>query len=365
MPRREESKPPSPSGRRKRDRFVAPELAKVLSHYDLGVIHRLRPHARGSRQAPKLLISSDRGEFLLKRRAPGRDDPPRVAFAHGLVAHLAAHGYPVPALVPTTNGGSTMLAMRGKVYELFEFVRGERDDRSVEAAGVAGVALGRLHTLLADHEPATRPVAGSYHAANGLDAALQRAASAIRRVEPKASASEISQRCGFLAEAYREATTRAAAGLAVPGPTVIHGDWHPGNLLYERGRIAAVLDFDSARIEPRIIDVANGALQFGMQMRDEKPPEQWPLPLHMERIRALLEGYNRTAWAPITPAELRAVPWLVQEALILESVLPIAATGQFAQLSGDAFLRMVERKVRWLRPRTEKLTAFLADSLED
>ena len=145
------------------------------------------------------------------------------------------------------------------------------------------------------------------------------------------------------------------AGFGTWPARVLHGDWHPGNLLYRKGEIVAVLDFDSARAEPRIIDVANAALQFSMTTPDPDHPETWPDPLDVSRIRALIRGYDEASGDPIQPAERQVLPWLIIEALILESVVPIAATGRFAQLDGSAFLQMVERKVRWLRPRAARL----------
>ena len=53
--------------------------------------------------------------------------------------------------------------------------------------------------------------------------------------------------------------------------------------------------------------------------------------------------------------ELEALPWLMTEALVLESVIPIAATGSFGRLSGSGFLRMIEAKVHWITPRAERL----------
>ena len=50
-----------------------------------------------------------------------------------------------------------------------------------------------------------------------------------------------------------------------------------------------------------------------------------------------------------------ALPWLMTEALVLESVIPIAATGMFGGLSGSGFLRMVEGKVQWITPRADTL----------
>src|SRR5437868_2120745 len=111
-----------PSAEDHRERFDAHELALVLSHYDVGVIENLRPFPRGSRRSPKLRIRSHHGEYLLKRRAPGHDDPYRVAFAHDLQLHLAARGYPVPGLIGTRGENNSMLQLSGRVYELFNYV---------------------------------------------------------------------------------------------------------------------------------------------------------------------------------------------------------------------------------------------------
>lgn len=345
-----------------RDRFDAPELGIVLSHYDLGVILRIREYRRGSRRSPKLRLTTERGEFLLKRRAPGRADPRRVAFAQDLQVQLAAHGYPVPGFARTRTRGSSMLQLEQRIYEMFEYVRGTRDDRSATSARHAGRALGTLHRLLKNHRPKHAPDAGSYHGASRLDAALAKVPSMIVAAEPAESVAAIEDRCNYLRTVYHEAAQRVAdAGLDGWPSRVVHGDWHPGNLLYRDGEVVAVLDFDSARMEPRVVDVANAALQFSMTMADPVDPDGWPEHLEVKRIRAMVSGYDEAAADPLKPAERQAVPWLIQEALILESVLPIAATGRFATLSGSSFIRMVERKIRWLRPRVAKLVEYVTE----
>src|SRR5689334_921341 len=72
-----------------RDQFTAEELAIVLSHFDLGVIEAIQEFPRGSRRAPKLMLRAEKGIHLLKRRARGKDDPFKVAFAHALQLFLA------------------------------------------------------------------------------------------------------------------------------------------------------------------------------------------------------------------------------------------------------------------------------------
>src|SRR3954451_809534 len=71
-----------------RERFTAEELAVVLSNFDIGVIEPVTEYPRGSRKAPKPLIASDQGKFLMKRRASGKDDPFKVAFSHALQLYL-------------------------------------------------------------------------------------------------------------------------------------------------------------------------------------------------------------------------------------------------------------------------------------
>jgi len=108
---RSSSQSPSTSGRSgigrdgsgDRDCFAADELAIVLSHYDLGTIEAIQEFPRGSRRAPKLILRTDKGLYLLKRRAHGKDDPFKVAFCHSLQLYLAAKQFPLPHLIGTFN----------------------------------------------------------------------------------------------------------------------------------------------------------------------------------------------------------------------------------------------------------------------
>src|SRR5688500_19742143 len=108
-----------------REQFSAEELAIVMSHFDIGVVESVVEYPRGSRKAPKLLIVSEQGKFLLKRRARGKDDPYKVAFAHALQLYLASKQFPLPHLIGTKKDNNSMLQWRGGVYELFEYIPGQ------------------------------------------------------------------------------------------------------------------------------------------------------------------------------------------------------------------------------------------------
>jgi homoserine kinase type II len=133
---------------------------------------------------------------------------------------------------------------------------------------------------------------------------------------------------------------------------IVHADWHPGNMLYRDNHVVAVIDYDSARLLPRILDIANGALQFSIIGGDEDATK-WPDYIDESRFKRLLRGYDEVML--LSQAEIRAVPWLMIEALIAEAVFPIAATGQFGRMEGLGFLQMVRRKVGWLNKNADRL----------
>lgn len=343
-----------------RERFGAEELAIVLSHYDLGTINRIRPFERGSRRAPKMRIRAASGEYLLKRRGAGHDDPYRVAFAHGLQLYLADCKYPVAALIGTRDDGNSLVQHKDRTYELFRFIDSEKPNLTVEGVNAAGAALGRMHRLLMRHEPQYDAPSGSYHGASSIDPRFAQAASAIAGAEPAGDHKEIEARCKLLQKLYHEASRKVeSAGFSSWPVSLNHGDWHPGNLLHQKGRLAAVVDFDSARLEPRMADIANACLQFSIRMDKPDDPSTWPDGLDAERIRAMLAGYDSEAADAVSRGEIESLPWLMIEALIVEGVVPIAATGRFARIPGSVFLHMVERKVRWIRDRAARLIKFL------
>ena len=130
--------------------FSSEELVRVLSHYDVGIVHRVKPLTAGNRRAPKVIVTADKGVFLLKRRPRGRDDLERVAFAHAVQQHLARKSFPVTSLLPTTDEQTTALSLENHIYEFFQFVTGARYDGSAEATREAGRQLALFHQDLAD-----------------------------------------------------------------------------------------------------------------------------------------------------------------------------------------------------------------------
>ncbi|MCA9295679.1 MAG: phosphotransferase, partial [Phycisphaerales bacterium] len=329
--------------------FARNELAMVLSHYDLGIIESIRPLQRGSRQSPKLVIRTTEGAFLLKRRAPGRDRPRRVAFTHSLMVHLFEQNYPTPRLIGTRDDNNSMLQHAGTVYEMFTFIEGSRYPRSEKSARHAGIAHAHLHRLLRSFKSTFESPMGGYHAYPDLDQRMAAIPNAVRTVQPDVDMTTLTARLQRLDARYREARERVdQLGFASTPDGVGHGDWHPGNVLYRGSAVAAVLDYDSARREPYISDIANGLLQFTMHIGTSRDPDGWPIGLDDTLVTAFWGGYDEMSGGVTDRAARAMIPWLIIEALIVESVLPISATGTFGRMAGETFLRIIDEQVDWV-----------------
>ncbi len=344
-----------------RERFDVFELAVVLSHYDIGVVEAIQEFPRGSRKAPKVLIRSAEGTFLLKRRARGKDDPFKVAFCHHLQLYLAERQFPIPHLIGTRGDNNSMLQYKGRIYELFEFIKGTSYDNSVEATADSGKVLGLFHKLLRDYEPDWEPPRGCYHAARSVSASIETIPQTLARLDAgyQRHADRTAELVDQLGRAYTEAAHRVnELGMADWPMQIVHSDWHPGNMLFRGPRVVAVIDYDAARLQQRVTDIANGALQFSI-LGGGDDPAAWPVHIDEQRFAAFLRSYDQVPGCMISRAELQTVPWLMIEALIAEAAIPIATTGSFGRMEGLGILEMVRRKVQWLRENAERLSRVL------
>jgi len=252
--------------------FSSEELVKVLSHYDIGLINHVQSLSAGNRRAPKVVVVSEQGKFFLKRRPRGKDDLDRISFAHAVQNHLAKRDFPVASLIATSDDNNTILQLNHHVYELFKFVNGVRYDGSDEATADTGRQLAVFHRHLADFTREGQPLKGSFH-----DATIVRRHLRTAGTDKVAGVSEqlqaIAEKLMIL---YNDSSVRVSElGFDSWPEQVVHGDWHPGNMLFAEQKLIAVLDFDSARFAPPVTDLANGMLQFSI-VGGRPNPADWP-----------------------------------------------------------------------------------------
>jgi homoserine kinase type II len=248
-----------------------------------------------------------------------------------------------------------MLQWRGSVYEMFEYIPGQGYPQTLESTFDSGRVLGLYHKLLENFRSEWQPPTGSYHMAPSVEQGLRAIGPVLDRGATATSPDngDATAVLDALLGAYRQAADSVdELGLEGWPKQIVHADWHPGNMLFRDNHVVAVIDYDSARQLPRVIDIANGALQFSIIGGDEDV-SKWPDYVDESRFKRFLRGYDEVVL--LSQAEIRALPWLMIEALIAEAVFPIAATGSFGRMEGLGFLNMVRRKVTWLQQSAQRL----------
>ena len=340
--------------------FTSQELALVLSHYDIGIIQQIKPLVAGNRRAPKQIIISDTGRYLLKRRAKGKDDRYRVAFAHAVQQHLKEKNFPVSRLIHTRDENNTFLELAGHLYELFEFVSGVRFEGRTESIVDSGAVLAKFHKFLSDFSYQPMPLKGSFHDSRAVRGHLKKIGSEKNNGQADSS---LRKTTTSLTTMYNNSSVSInQLGFDDWPDQIVHGDWHPGNMLFSGGKIVAVLDFDSLKVSSTLTDLANGALQFSI-VAGRPNPADWPDYLDQSRLVHFIYGYCEVK--KLQDSQLKTLLDLMIETLIAEAVLPIAATGFFANLSGADFLKMIQRKCSWIDKNRKTLSEAIEHALQD
>lgn len=305
-------------------RFSADEVREVLSHYALGEVKSVRELIAGASHAPKALIESDRGQFVLKRRAPGRDDPLLVALSHEVQLHLTLAGVPVPRLIGTRDENNSMLQTGYHVYEMSTMVSGMAFGNKPQRAAAAGATLARAHAAWENFTPTT---------------AIPPAREPTRPIiEASLAGAELPSAKALLetARAADTALSETLRGQAAAEPVLIHGDIHPGNFLFHESLVAAFFDFDGVQLGPRTHDIAQGAVQFSLT-RSGPSPEHWQAHADLSLAAPFLAAYLAEATWDTPP--LNAWPHLMAESLVFEAVRTTLP---------EPILRAVAKKAAWL-----------------
>ena len=219
------------------------ELDAFLAAYDLGSLRASRGIEAGTVNTSFALDLGGERWFLRMYEEQGPEGAAREA---ELLAHLAAAGVPTPTPAVGRDGQRTRM-LAGKPAALFPWVDGEMVcTRAVTRshAHAVGVALATVHR--AGRPPGTALGPGRFHP----EALVARSARIGASSDPEARPMEAP-----LAAAVRQAGERRAARRDKP-VGLVHGDQFRDNVLWERGSIAALLDFESAHEGPFVFDLA-------------------------------------------------------------------------------------------------------------
>ena len=143
----------------------------------------------------------------------------------------------------------------------------------------------------------------------------------------------------------------------------MHGDWHPGNLLFGSWGVNAVLDLETVRVEPRVSELANALLQFSLPLRStpRKAARRIDAP-SMDLQQAMLSGYGLVAREQLHRVEVDVLPYLMVEALAVEAVIALHRKGRFGGWTGPEFLEFVCRRGGWIVDHADGIRMLVPSS---
>lgn len=259
-------------------------------------------------------VATASGPMLAKWSvAPGRFA--RLAALARLVAWLDGQGLPVSAPLPALDG-RLQVQVDGISLGLQRRIAGHLlETGDLDQVRSAGAALARLHQALARYPDADRipdlvalpgPLAGQI--TTWLDSGPE-----------------------HVPAAARQALARMVADMP-PEPLaaqLVHGDFRSANVLCAGSEVAAVIDFEEARTEPAVVELARSAVLLGTRFH------HWG-PVSPDVHAAFLDGYRSQRRLSATE-----VAWW--DTLVLWSTLAMVPTGDDPTGWGPAALRHLAR----------------------
>jgi homoserine kinase type II len=262
------------------------ELDALLGAYDLGEKRAAKGIEAGTVNT-SYALELGRGRFFL--RIYEEQGPAGAEAEARLLQHLAAAGVPTPPPVQARDGAMVRL-LKGKPAAIFPWVDGDMLClRAVTPAAAydVGAALARMH-LAGPAPPVATSLGAGRFGADDLVARCDR----IAKVDDLVARAQSEPLRDHVIRIDRKRRNDLPRGL-------VHGDLFRDNVLWHEGRIAALLDFESAHKGPFAYDIAVTILSWSF--RDA---------FDFEIARAIVAGYR----------EVRELEPSEREALYVESI---------------------------------------------
>ena len=335
---------------------IEPEEVKfVAREYSLRRPIEVIHISRGSRAIAKAHLRSVDGDWMVKRRPESAASG--LELVHAFQGRLGREGVPVASLRENSDG-ATVTVHAGRAYELFGWVSGTRGGFTEVEAAAAGVAVGSLLRVGATYGASDPSFADPSHPRGVLGLDVDRLVQWIVASHAGTDADELGAVLRSVVGRGRRAYDAAESiGIADAPRAFVHGDLHAGNMLFADGRLAAILDFDNARHDLRVREVATAALSIGSEPRDSRIPSDWRHEQNLSRTSVFLAGAREGLGGARHDAERRALPWLMIEVCITEALERISAAGCFDQHAAADFLDFVDRKTGWIERHAVDIAA--------
>lgn len=354
---RPEEWPCDPQGSPRAEGGVTELALQALAEYEIGAVHEIG--SAGGTAGKCWRVSAASGHYFLRCRGPRTSSRQAMEFDHDLRRHLLAGGVPTAAPI-AARSGETWVLMAGRAFELYPFVEGRSFGGGRDELAETARALARFHAVAADY-----PARGSYcPVPTQFAVAIPGIGGSARIDDPEVMAAAFEHlardepafdyaigQATLLTETYGASLYRALPAW------LIHGDFHPGNLLYSNpGKVAGIFDLDWACEHTRSRDLADAVYYFARphaeafdgsrieSMTEAAEPD-------FESATLFLRAYGELA--PLEPEEVRAIPLALRARWLAERLEGSAKVPPEKRVW--FITRELERPLEWLEAHGDEL----------
>lgn len=279
------------------------DLHDVLPHFGINATE-IRD-IRTGRVNKHWRVVAGSGLYALRRYTPQRR-PAAIRYEHEVLRHAQGRGWPVAAPLPPLEG-PTLVRTDSSWFALFPFLAGRPGpSNSLRYLRIKGGLLARLHHDLASwRAPGQRD---GFARVWDLDAYV--CTSDFQTFDDMLRAFGDGQpRIAEMIRMCRRANLEELASLGYESlpDTLVHADFHRDNVLFQRGRLSALLDFDLVHIDARAADIATSIALDCLE-----PPAYTSI--DPDAVQAFVAGYADES--SLNEIELRLIVPLVRAQIL-------------------------------------------------
>lgn len=352
--------------------FLTCQAADVVARdYDLGEVVAVDQVFGGTENLSFAVATrSDAGErrYFLRKYKYGTVER-EIRYEHALVRHIRSKGFDLPAAVFETREGDTLVTREelldgervGRFFAVYEMLGGENaytwtENRCTDAEYEDGArVLARFHAAAHDFDPG-----GLYREQPPIMDFLATLPDTFRGLAARTTGTKYDayfvDRLPGILEAVQRGLAVAPELEGLPRCPVFC-DYHPGNLKWSEQRAVGLFDFDWAKLDYRVFDVAVGLVYFCSSWEGRDDGE-----LRLDKAELFIRAYQDEGArlgepGPMGADELAVLPRMTAIAALYVVNWDIVAYYKERRPNDDEFLFFLEHNVAFVE--------FIEDHLDE
>ncbi len=338
----------SPFSNIKKDNTDFHLVGDIIHHYAVGELLQIIP-LTGGRLTRVFGIQTSKGNYVLRKDTVRSLEEIKGEIL--LIEYLKENEFSTPGIIKTQKG-QYYLEYRGDIYRLWEYMPGsivpEDEGIDLEKTRSAAYSLARYHFLVRhlsgpkQFKKTSGVIIIDLEKPERLEIFLQQAKNRIKYYLEKESLSEdykktasifldqydyISRNMHILSEYLTEERRQRLEKL------VIHGDYFPPNVLFQKNQVSAVIDWDLARYDVKIYDLVTFVERT----------------FSMESVKQFVEFYLEIG--SLSEEEVDAIPEMCRAVNLQDILLIVERLSKGRIVDGDDLLLSI--KVTFLKQMEE------------